>query len=84
MRRITQIVTAEHSLLCNESYLELLKHEMSQSDYIICVNSHTELATDRVYRYYESSKISIEEYGEAKSIIIKVHNACLKKGNLYE
>ena len=83
MKRSTQITTAQHSLLCNQTYLELLKDEMIPSDYVICINSHTELTTDRLYRYFSSGKISLDEFNEAKSIVIRVHTSYLKKGNVY-
>lgn len=83
MKRSTQITTAEHSLLCNQAYLELLKNQMSQSDYIVTINTNSELASDRLYRYYLSSKISIDEFNEAKSIVVRVHSSYLKKGNVY-
>lgn len=83
MKRSTQITTAQHSLLCIESYLELLKREMSPSEYVACINTHSQLSTDRLYRGYEEKRISLSEYEEAKSIIVKVHNAYLKKGNVY-
>ena len=83
MKRSTQITTAQHSLFCNQTYLELLKLETTPSDYIVCINSHTELAIDRLYRSLMANKISYDEYNESKSIVTKVHNAYLKKGNVY-
>lgn len=83
MKRATQITTAEHSLLCNQSYLDLLRNNVTQSDYILCINSHTQLALDRLYNYYVSGKIVIDEYNESKSITTKIHNAYLRKGNVY-
>lgn len=83
MKRSTQITTAQHSLLCNQTYIELLKNEMTLSDYVICINSHSQLTTDRLYSYYSIGKISLDEYNESKSIVTKVHNAYLKKGNVY-
>lgn len=83
MKRITQILTAEHSLLCNQSYLELLKREMTQSDYVLVISTHSQLANDRLYRYHESNRISLDEFTEAKSIITRVHTSYLKKGNIY-
>lgn len=83
MKRSTQITTAEHSLLCNQSYLELLKNQMTPSEYILTINSHSQLASDRLYRFHESKKISLEEFTEAKSIVTRVHTSYLKKGNVY-
>lgn len=83
MKRSIQILTAQHSLLCNESYLDLLRNEMSPLDYIKCITSHTELTNERLYRYHASNRISLDEFSEAKSIALKVHNAYLRKGNLY-
>ena len=83
MKRATQITIAQHSLLCNETYIELLKQEMTPSDYIICINSHTELTIDRLYRSLLEHKISENEYTESKSIVTRVHAAYLKKGNVY-
>lgn len=83
MKRSTQITTAEHSLLCNQTYLELLKNEMSPTDYVTCINSHSQLASDRLYRNYSVGKISLDEFNESKSIVTKVHTAYLKKGNVY-
>ena len=83
MKRSTQITTAQHSLLCNQTYLDLLRNEVTTSDYIICINSHTQLTIDRLYRYYCGGKISLDEYNESKSITNKVHNAYLRKGNVY-
>lgn len=56
---------------------------MSQSDYILTINTNSELANDRLYRYFLSSKISIDEFNEAKSIVVRVHSSYLKKGNVY-
>lgn len=83
MKRITQITTAEHSLLCNQAYLKLLRREMTQSDYVLCINTNTQLASDRLYRYHESNRIGLEDFSEAKSIITRVHTSYLKKGNIY-
>ena len=83
MKRKTQILLAQHSLLCNESYLDLLKCDMNESDYIRCITSHTSLTTDRLYKYYLESKIPLEEYSESKSIALKLHNAYMKKVNVY-
>ena len=83
MKRSTQITTAEHSLLCNQAYLELLKDRMTQSDYVLTINTNSQLATDRLYRYHESNKIGLDEFSEAKSIITRVHTSYLKKGNIY-
>lgn len=83
MKRSTQITTAEHSLLCNQAYLELLKERMTQSDYVITINTNSQLANDRLYRYHESNRIGLEEFAEAKSIISRVHTSYLKKGNVY-
>lgn len=83
MKRSTQITTAEHSLLCNQAYLELLKDRMTQSDYVVTINTNSQLATDRLYRYHESNKIGLDEFSEAKSIITRVHTSYLKKGNIY-
>lgn len=83
MKKSTQITTAEHSLFCNQTYLDLLKNQVTTSDYIICINSHTQLAIDRLYAYYCSGKITLDEYNESKSITNKVHNAYLRKGNVY-
>lgn len=83
MKRTTQITTAEHSLLCNQAYLELLKNQMSQSDYVLTINTNSQLANDRLYRYYESKGIALDEFNEAKSIITRVHTSYLKKGNIY-
>lgn len=83
MKRSTQITTAEHSLLCNQTYLELLKNQMSPTDYVVCINSHSQLANDRLYQYYLVGKISLDEFNESKSIVVKIHNAYLKKGNIY-
>lgn len=83
MKKSTQITTAEHSLLCNQTYLELLKNQMSPTDYVVCINSHSQLANDRLYQYYLVGKISLDEFNESKSIVVKIHNAYLKKGNIY-
>lgn len=83
MKRSTQITTAEHSLLCNQAYLELLKDRMTQSEYILTINTNSQLATDRLYRYHESNRIGLDEFSEAKSIITRVHTSYLKKGNIY-
>lgn len=83
MKRSTQITTATHSLFCNQSYIELLKSEVSSSDYIACINSHTELTNDRLYRSFMANKISYDEFNESKSIVTKVHNAYLRKGTIY-
>ena len=83
MKRSTQITTAQHSLLCNQTYLNLLKDDMTPSDYVICINSHTELTNDRLYRYYSCGKISLDEFNESKSIVTRVHTSYLKKGNIY-
>ena len=83
MKRSTMITTAEHSLLCNESYLEYLKKRITQSDYIIVINSHTQLATDRLYNSLERRSILLEEYNEAKAIVTRVHNSYLKKGAIH-
>lgn len=83
MKRVTKITTAEHSLLCNQSYLDLLRSDVSQSDYVLCINSHTQLALDRLYLYYSYGMIVIDEYNESKSIINKIHTAYLRKGNVY-
>lgn len=83
MKRKTQITTAEHSLLCNQAYLELLKDRMTQSEYVVTINSNSQLATDRLYRYHESNHIGLEEFSEAKSIITRVHTSYLKKGTIY-
>ena len=83
MKRTTQITTAEHSLLCNKAYLELLKNQMSQSDYVLTINSNSQLANDRLYSYYNSKLITLDEFTESKSIITRVHTSYLKKGNIY-
>lgn len=83
MKRSTQIITAQHSLLCNQVYLELLKTETSQSEYILTIKTNTQLATDRLYRNYVSNKISLDEYNESKAIVIRIHNQYLKRGVIY-
>ena len=83
MKRSAQITTAEHSLLCNQVYLELLKRETTQSDYVITITNITELANARLYRFHESSKITLDDFMEAKSIVARVHKSYLKKGNIY-
>ena len=83
MKRRTQITIAEHSLLCNQAYIELLKNKITQSDYVLTLNSNSQLANDRLYRYYEENSIGIDEFTESKSIITRVHASYLKKGNIY-
>lgn len=83
MRRKAQITLAQHNLLCVETYLSLLKNEMSPHEYVVCITSHTTLANDRVYNYFISKKINESEFNESKSIIAKVHNAYVRKGNIY-
>ena len=83
MKRTTQITNAEHSLICNQAYLELLKNKMTQSDYIVTINTTSNLASDRLYRSYEANQICLDEFNEAKSIITRVHTSYLKKGNIY-
>lgn len=83
MKRKTQILLAQHSLLCNESYLDLLRDDMNSIDYIKCITSHTSLTTDRLYKYYLETKIKLDEFNEAKGIALKLHNAYMKKGNVY-
>ena len=83
MKRQTQITTAQHSLLCNQAYLELLKNEMTQSDYVLTINTNSQLANDRLYRFYEFNRIGLDEFVEAKSIITRVHTSYLKKGTIY-
>lgn len=83
MKRSTQITTAEHSLLCNQAYLELLRSQMTQSEYVVTINTNSQLANDRLYRYHESKRIGLDEFNEAKGIITRVHTSYLKKGNIY-
>ena len=82
MKRATQLIMAEHSLLCNQSYLDLLRYDVNANEYVTCINTHTELASERLYRKFELKQIPLMEFNEAKSIIIRIHSAYLKKGNI--
>lgn len=83
MRRKAQITVTQHNLLCVQTYLSLLHNEMSPHDYVVCITSHSTIANERIYTHYLEHKINEQEFNEAKSIISKVHNAYVKKGNLY-
>ena len=75
MGRKTLITVTEHAMLCITSYLDWLKGNMSDSDYVITINSHTDLAIDRLYR---QNNPSTDEYMKAKSQVTLTHSKYLK------
>lgn len=83
MTRACLITITEHAKWCVETYLEFLKGEMSESDYVICINSHSQLTNERLYRYYEQRKAirTVDEFNYAKSQVAKTHSKYLRSTN---